>query len=506
MAQEYLDYICQDLDRLYTLLEVPDNTKDLASFMFHHLHPMLATSRICFPLCAIATNKSTCKADYYPNMITRKVPRQKCTQELEYDIEYLWVLKHSVWVHRKIAFPQENVLHHFHLGWSNFADWVNNTTNNINISLIYGQSQHLFIEHFSRHLLVAYGKMAGFLCEAHAKMQVLAAKVRNVIGKNGGIIAGAMQHGCMDGCMDCTHVKCYMGAEVNGGNAVGVVGLEPGVAQMAEGVSLEINPTLIEEEPLPADMPHAPSRETCAGGTLWIYYTVGNGWEKSEASFSADAVTCDDAIHIAEHKQYEDRFHHLSFPGVQRVIWRQMAAGDTQPQQLCGPSFQVQLQALGGACGVPIAQGKCYCSESTPQVLGFINKVWVDYPQLCTSFVVYDKACDLCQHIVTQDATDLSLTSTKVIVDAWHYIGHQATDVLCQTKCNPALTDGSQPDLVLTELNNHGISHQTRAFNTETVEQLNSWLNGFESQLCQMTDINYNFFIHVWMLLYREKV
>ncbi|KAJ6540260.1 hypothetical protein B0H10DRAFT_1639148, partial [Mycena sp. CBHHK59/15] len=45
-----------------------------------------------------------------------------------------------------------------------------------------------------------------------------------------------------------------------------------------------------------------------------------------------------------------------------------------------------------------------------------------------------------------------------------------------------------------------------RAFNTETAEQLNSWLNGFEPQLCQMSDVNYDFFVHVLLMIYGETV
>lgn len=40
----------------------------------------------------------------------------------------------------------------------------------------------------------------------------------------------------------------------------------------------------------------------------------------------------------------------------------------------------------------------------------------------------------------------------------------------------------------------------------ETAEQFNSWLSGFESQLRQMSNINYDFYIHCLMLLYKERV
>ena len=60
--------------------------------------------------------------------------------------------------------------------------------------------------------------------------------------------------------------------------------------------------------------------------------------------------------------------------------------------------------------------------------------------------------------------------------------------------------------MVLVETNENGTVHQTLAFNTETVEHLNLWLNGFEAQLCQMSDINYDFSVHVLMMLFAEHM
>ncbi|KAJ7730074.1 hypothetical protein DFH07DRAFT_756457, partial [Mycena maculata] len=50
------------------------------------------------------------------------------------------------------------------------------------------------------------------------------------------------------------------------------------------------------------------------------------------------------------------------------------------------------------------------------------------------------------------------LSTTKFLVDAWHYIGHCATDILCRPWCNPAPTNGSQPDLILVEEDTNGTS------------------------------------------------
>jgi hypothetical protein len=77
-------------------------------------------------------------------------------------------------------------------------------------------------------LLVAHGKKETFSCEAHSSTKLLAEAVRNVVGKSGGNIPGAMNHGCMD----CTHVKQYSGgdASLDGDGAAEVVGSEAGPA------------------------------------------------------------------------------------------------------------------------------------------------------------------------------------------------------------------------------------------------------------------------------------
>jgi len=44
---------------------------------------------------------------------------------------------------------------------------------------------------------------------------------------------------------------------------------------------------------------------------------------------------------------------------------------------------------------------------------------------------------------------DLWCTTTRFIVDSYHYNNHSAKDTLCNTWCNPAPTDGSAPNLVI---------------------------------------------------------
>jgi len=125
---------------------------------------------------------------------------------LEHDATYIWISKHDIWAHRKIAVAQENALLRFHAGWSNFADWINDTVTGDNI----------------------------FSCPAHLSAQLLARSVRNVIGHNGGSIASSMKHGCMD----CTHQKRYRSDLINEGaileNSVDGVAIKDTGNELAE--------------------------------------------------------------------------------------------------------------------------------------------------------------------------------------------------------------------------------------------------------------------------------
>lgn len=162
------------------------------------------------------------------------------------------------------------------------------------------------------------------------------------------------------------------------------------------------------------------------------------------------------------------------------------------------------IQTVQWACGIPIGWGKCYDSESRSQVLAILEAIWEDHMEHKPSICAYDNACNLLRHIVSQDPDTHWLITTRFIVDVWHYIGHRVTDRLCRLWCNPAPLDGTQPDLIIPFIDNNGTVRMSRAFNTETAEQFNSWLNGFEAALRQMTDSNFDLFMHSLMLMYKE--
>ncbi|KAJ7773618.1 hypothetical protein DFH07DRAFT_866044 [Mycena maculata] len=585
-GDEYAEGICDDLEQLYQYLGILESSPILVtprlSCVFcspaNGLHSLkrreMQTVRLLDSSfhwvkadLFVAFCKS-CNAEYHPDRISYRHPNQPRMQKPEYDAKFLRVSKHNVWMDRRIAITQENAVLRFRSGWSNFAEWLSDTIGE-GPRVTTRQSQRLYFEHFARRLITAHNLTNSFSVPSNSAAQVLAESVRQQIGVNGGIIAGTMTHGCMD----CTHLKRYKSDLVSTGVTLG--DRVDGVAGDPSGQ--DVIPDVqgpIEQQTVPHGLPGQPQQQdsppangcrgytrlaTMDGKTIThkicavstcdnelVNYKNGRFCEDhlnlrekcgiipcGRTVHSTGSLTCDLQSHKDWHESYLNRFSRTSFPGVQRVIRRQLGgqsrfAPPNETEQ-DGPSLQPTLPSLDGvpgaevshtfrarttyclqtiqwSCGCPIGWGKCYTSESSSQVLSFIDRIWADHPDAKPSFIAYDDACNLLRHIVTQDARSSWIQTTKFIVDAWHYIGHRATDILCRLWCNPAPTNGSQPDLVLVEVDANGRTHTTRAFNTETAEQLNAWLNGFEAQLRQMSATNYDFCVHVLMLLYKEMV
>ncbi|KAJ7481115.1 hypothetical protein B0H11DRAFT_2173387 [Mycena galericulata] len=491
----------------------------------------------------------TCDAEYHPDRITYRHPNQTRMQKPEYDAKFLRVSKSGVWMDRRIAISQENALLRFRSGWSNFAEWLSDTIGE-KPRVTTRQSQRLYFEHFSRRLIVAHGLTNTFSIPSNSDSRTIADAVRDQIGVNGGIIAGTMTHGCLD----CTHLKRYKSDLLATGASLG--DQVDGVADDPSGPNIQTvlpGPGQPGGQPVEQSVPVQPKQQESPpanGRRGYVRMAVMDGKtithkicavttcqndlvNYKNGRFCADHLgmgnicgiipcgrpvqpggspTCDLQSHRDWYEKYLNRFSRMSFPGVQRVIRRQLGdqsrfAQNHNSAAQDGPTLHPELPSLDGvpgvevthtfrarttyclqtiqwSCGCPIGWGKCYSSESSSQVLAFINRVWEDHPDAKPSFIAYDDACNLLRHIVTQDPNN----------------------VLCRLWCNPAPTNGAQPDLVVVDVDANGRTHTTRAFNTETAEQLNSWLSGFEAQLRQMSATNYDFCVHVLMLLYKEMV
>ncbi|KAJ3817929.1 hypothetical protein F5880DRAFT_1755014, partial [Lentinula raphanica] len=506
----------------------------------------------------------TCGADYFPDKIvfSSDNPNGLRQQKLIYDAQFLRISKHGIWVHRRIAFLQEQAVIHFHSGWSNFAGWLSNNIKSSGRPITYRQSKRLYIEHFSRRLLLFHRLSESAILPSNTNSDTFAAHVRDLVGKDGGVIPSAMDHGCSD----CTHVKRYsadlveeglLAADCETDAVAGAEDLEDfGIAQAPQPtLNADIPASFLNGPPAvqniqQPDEPRGYVRLAVMDGKSIGHHICAindckaplvnfrNGhfckdhimhWQNicgiipcGRPVHAPGALTCDTPSHQTWYKAYIERFKRLTFPGVQRVMRKQkelpnqmhnfqvtLPSLDGNPAETITHTFRAQsvycIQTVQWSCGTPIGWGKCYKSESLPQVLSILDRIWEPHPSKRPGFLAYDNACDLLRHIITQNAQSPWLTSTRFIVDTWHYIGHRATDILCRLWCNPAPHNGSQPDLIHVVEDRNGDQHIARAFNLETAEQLNAWLNGYEAQLRQMTDVMFDFHLHALLMLYTES-
>ena len=262
------------------------------------------------------------------------------------------------------------------------------------------------------------------------------------------------------------------------------------------------------------------------GGSLCQIHEneFGNRCRVRDCTGTVVATTMACTTHQALWKKYKLDHSSGSLAGSKRMLnrnqenlpWNERDGHEHQPhdqpapeprrfKHFFGPATFYCVETICAPCGVVIAWAKFAKSESESNILAFLNQV---YPLLDSrpDYICIDKACRLLKHIVAQGQWDTWSPTTRFIVDSYHYRNHRKTDTLCRTWCNPAPTDGSAPNLVITATASDGSTYQKRAFNTQACEQLNAWLGGFESILKRMTPPNFNWFTHVMLFYHSQSV
>jgi hypothetical protein len=237
------------------------------------------------------------------------------------------------------------------------------------------------------------------------------------------------------------------------------------------------------------------------------------------------------------------RFGRSTLLGIRRMLrrseeenlpWLPAPARNTQPHDDPTPAGNRQknyftasrfycVETITAACGAVIAWTKFAKAESPSNILDFLDRV---YPtaESKPDYICIDKACLVLRHAVASGRWNMWKSTSRFIVDSYHYINHRTTDYLCRKYCNPAPLNGSAPNLVSVEYDNFGRPHYKRAYNTQVCltlltftvkitdtltqasEQLNGWIGGFESILTKMTVGNFNWFLHTMLFMHTEQV
>src|SRR6266704_2316591 len=237
----------------------------------------------------------------------------------------------------------------------------------------------------------------------------------------------------------------------------------------------------------------------------------------------SDTQAC--STHAAQWKTNVNQKSKSTLSGLQHIIrtgaqepWQRGPNNhSTQPhdadhpeEQECknyfSPNRWYCVETMCAPCGVVLAWTKFAKSESPTNILGWFKEVYLlqeDRP----AYVCIDKACVVMKTaIIDRKIWNEWKSSTRFIVDSYHYTNHRATDEICHTWCSPAPQDGSAPNLVGERIDKNGNTVKVREFNTEACEQLNAWLSGYESILKCMTVENFNWFLHVMLFYHVEHV
>jgi len=144
-----------------------------------------------------------------------------------------------------------------------------------------------------------------------------------------------------------------------------------------------------------------------------------------------------------------------------------------------------------------IAWAKFPVSESPTNIIQVITNLFPTADS-CPTYIVVDKACRILGTLLLTGAADTWFTTTQFLVDAFHFKNHKE-EIRCQTFCNPAPTDGRDPNLIIPIKGKDGNVVPQHAFNTEAAEQLNSWFQLYSPQLSHMHPNNHDFLVHVML-------
>lgn len=149
-----------------------------------------------------------CKADYWPDSITRPTPNgARRTKFFLYEAQYLHISKPAkLWVHRSLAVAQAQAIHQ-HTTILGFSRWYNASyglQTKHTPKLSHRQSHRLFVEHMVRLIGSSRPDIPNFQTRIHPTTKDIVQAACHAF-MQGGVIPGALDHVCEE----CTHPKRY---------------------------------------------------------------------------------------------------------------------------------------------------------------------------------------------------------------------------------------------------------------------------------------------------------
>ncbi|KAF8991791.1 hypothetical protein BDQ17DRAFT_1254543, partial [Cyathus striatus] len=376
----------------------------------------------------------------------------------------------NIWADRLFTNMVVNSVYHFHASTAAYTEFWNYTFSNGEendhppISRL--QVWKAFIHETTRQISVSMNKT--LVMPDGLSIQQITTEAYKVLGQNG-IIGNALHHSCNE----CTHNYKATADYITADDNAAVAGIDenrtvPLLRQDADNTELE---NIIDNE-------------------MEIDYSLES---------KVKMVVIDGIVMGPTHSWLRQLRRRNNPPHDQ-------PNNETQEPDnyFTAPRFYC-VETICAPCGVVIAWTKFVKSEGAAQIMDFLEDV---YPtqESRPSYVCIDKACVVLKYLINSHNWNIWKTSTRFVVDSYHYINHRVTDYLCRIYCNPSPLNGSAPNLVVVERDVHGNQHYKRAFNTQACEQLNAWLGGFQSILNRMTVDNFNWTLHALLFIHTQRV
>lgn len=477
-----------------------------------------------------------CGTIYYADH--ERTPASEDIEAMRYFLNSAHYLKvgQNLWVNRQFSCAVLNAMYDLHASASGWTKFFNDTYGDDDFKVSRRHIWAAFVYESIRQVSDASG--IDFYIRDSASMEEVTQTAFITLGNNG-IIQSAENHSC-DECSQPYRARSDIILNPNDPSAV--LGVDdPTITEVIASTSNNPNSesemdvdmrniTMIVVDGIVVGTKHC-AYDNCTsdlanykhGSFCQVHENeFGNRCHVRDCTDNVIASTAACAAHQDLWKKYKFDHSSAGLAGSKRrlnrhqenLAWTSTGDHEHQPhdepapeprrfKHFFGPATFYCVETICAPCGTVIAWAKFAKSESESNILAFLNKV---YPEVESrpDYICIDKACRVLKHIVAQGLWDSWQQTTRFIVDSYHYRNHRKTDTLCRTWCNPAPTDGSAPNLVITATASDGTSYQKRAFNTQACEQLNAWLGGYESILKRMTASNFNWFIHV-MLFYHTR-
>ncbi|KAF8341700.1 hypothetical protein F5887DRAFT_1062457 [Amanita rubescens] len=471
-----------------------------------------------------------CKTTYYADH--ERTPNESG----QYDKVYLNSAKYlkigqSLWVDRQFSAAVLNGAYNFHASAAAYTAFCNNVLfgNEMSFSRKVSRRQiwHAFVQESIRFM----GSMSdiNLALKDNLSIDEVTKEAYHILGE-GGVIRASNGHACKE----CTqkHMK-NINAQINN-NQSGVVGMDEVAAEVAQQQTIQQSEAWVKMVVLDGIvMGHTMcSYAGCTSELLNARGGVYCALHEDMYGALCHAANCSNIkvegtlacqIHQAKWNRFLKNRKQRNLDGYKGALrrsdetWPWMESNEQEPQphdEEAGrsterdtfvPSKIYCVETICAPCGVVVAWAKFAKAESPTNILNFLEHV---YPrnEIRPEYICIDKACLVLRSSIANGSWDTWETTSRFIVDSYHYTNHRATDELCRKFCNPAPLNGSAPNLVITDTSRDGNSYQKSAFNTQACEQLNAWLGGFDSILKRMTPANFDWLLHTMLSYHTVQV